>query len=84
MKRADDDGVPESRVRSDSPCVRNCCLGHDDVCLGCFRTLAEILAWGPATEPERAAILALAADRSALERAARDEHHAQRRSKRVH
>ncbi|KPV96605.1 MAG: DUF1289 domain-containing protein [Pseudoalteromonas spongiae] len=28
-----------------SPCVENCCLNEDDVCLGCFRTLEEILSW---------------------------------------
>ena len=26
-----------------SPCVRNCCLDDRDVCLGCHRTLAQIL-----------------------------------------
>jgi predicted Fe-S protein YdhL (DUF1289 family) len=29
-----------------SPCVRNCCLNEDDICLGCFRSLAEITRWG--------------------------------------
>ena len=29
-----------------SPCVRNCCLGKNDICLGCFRSLDEILLWG--------------------------------------
>lgn len=29
-----------------SPCVRNCCLGEDDICLGCFRTIDEITSWG--------------------------------------
>ena len=48
-----------------SPCVRNCCLDHDDLCLGCFRTLDEILAWGGSGTPEREAILASAADRAA-------------------
>ncbi len=28
-----------------SPCIRQCCLNEQDVCVGCFRTLAEILAW---------------------------------------
>ncbi|MBA6234313.1 MULTISPECIES: DUF1289 domain-containing protein [unclassified Colwellia] len=28
-----------------SPCTRNCCLNTDDVCLGCFRHINEILAW---------------------------------------
>ncbi|HDY84104.1 MAG TPA: DUF1289 domain-containing protein [Methylophaga sp.] len=29
-----------------SPCVRNCCLNEQDVCLGCFRSLEEIKRWG--------------------------------------
>lgn len=29
----------------ESPCVRNCCLNEDDVCLGCFRSLVEITRW---------------------------------------
>ncbi|MCK5872829.1 MAG: DUF1289 domain-containing protein [Methylococcales bacterium] len=28
-----------------SPCIRNCCLNNDDVCLGCFRTIDEIKQW---------------------------------------
>lgn len=28
-----------------SPCVRNCCLNQEDVCLGCFRHIDEIMAW---------------------------------------
>jgi len=28
-----------------SPCVRNCCLNEEDVCLGCFRHIDEIMAW---------------------------------------
>ncbi len=29
-----------------SPCIRNCCLDDDNICLGCFRSLDEILLWG--------------------------------------
>jgi predicted Fe-S protein YdhL (DUF1289 family) len=29
-----------------SPCVRNCCLNEQDICLGCFRNLDEIKLWG--------------------------------------
>ena len=39
------------------PCVRNCCLDDDDICLGCFRSFEEIKRWGEALEPERFAIL---------------------------
>jgi predicted Fe-S protein YdhL (DUF1289 family) len=40
-----------------SPCVRNCCLDHDNVCLGCFRTMKEICAWHDAPDDEKLAIL---------------------------
>lgn len=47
-----------------SPCVRNCCLDDDDICLGCHRSLAEIVAWGGASDQERRAILERAAERA--------------------
>lgn len=53
---------PESAVTS--PCVRNCCLDDQDICLGCFRSLAEIVGWGGADDVERRVILARAADRA--------------------
>jgi hypothetical protein len=37
----------------DSPCVRNCCLNEQDVCLGCFRSLDEICAWSQADGQSR-------------------------------
>jgi len=40
-----------------SPCVRNCCLDQQDVCMGCGRTLDEIIRWGGAEDAERAGIL---------------------------
>ncbi|WP_344799870.1 DUF1289 domain-containing protein [Litoribacillus peritrichatus] len=40
-----------------SPCVRNCCLNEQDVCLGCFRTLEEIKAWGGADAGQKEIIL---------------------------
>lgn len=46
-----------------SPCVRNCCLDDDDICLGCHRTLAEIVTWGTASEAERRAIVERASAR---------------------
>jgi predicted Fe-S protein YdhL (DUF1289 family) len=36
-----------------SPCVRNCCLDDDDVCLGCGRTLDEIVAWSLSSEEDK-------------------------------
>lgn len=40
-----------------SPCVRNCCLDDYDVCVGCGRTLEEILIWGSAEPDEKRRIL---------------------------
>jgi predicted Fe-S protein YdhL (DUF1289 family) len=28
-----------------SPCIENCCLNGDNVCMGCFRSLGEIAQW---------------------------------------
>lgn len=53
-----------------SPCVRNCCLDEQEVCMGCGRTLAEIRDWGVADDAERKHILERAAGRRS-ERAAR-------------
>jgi len=46
-----------------SPCIRNCCLNEQDVCLGCFRALHEITGWGEADAEERSRILQAAAHR---------------------
>lgn len=46
-----------------SPCVRNCCLDHEDVCMGCYRTMAEIMSWNRATITEKQAILDAVQDR---------------------
>lgn len=48
-----------------SPCTRNCCLDAQDVCLGCGRTLEDILRWHAAGDDERRRIVALAAERRA-------------------
>lgn len=29
----------------ESPCIRQCSLDEQDICLGCHRTLDEILGW---------------------------------------
>ena len=47
-----------------SPCVRNCCLDDQDICLGCHRSVDEIIAWGNAGNSERRAILERAAVRA--------------------
>ncbi|MEI6706264.1 MAG: DUF1289 domain-containing protein [Methylococcales bacterium] len=46
-----------------SPCVRNCCLDDNDICLGCFRTLDEITHWIDVDEQTRQLFLANAKTR---------------------
>lgn len=40
-----------------SPCIRNCCLNEDNICLGCFRSLDEICNWSNADRQLRLQIL---------------------------
>lgn len=40
-----------------SPCVRNCCLDEEHICLGCFRSFDEICQWSQANEQSRRQIL---------------------------
>ena len=46
-----------------SPCVRNCCLDENNVCMGCGRSLQDIVAWGTASADDKAAILARSRER---------------------
>lgn len=47
-----------------SPCVSICALDEEDVCVGCFRTAAEITRWRSCDNTERRAVLALARERA--------------------
>jgi hypothetical protein len=47
----------KNETEINSPCIRNCCLGLNDICLGCKRSLDEILAWGNANNEERMLII---------------------------
>ncbi|WP_164839495.1 MULTISPECIES: DUF1289 domain-containing protein [Shewanella] len=47
-----------------SPCVRQCCLDAQDVCLGCHRSLDEILAWHSMNEQQKSALLEILQQRS--------------------
>ncbi|WP_033080235.1 DUF1289 domain-containing protein [Colwellia psychrerythraea] len=42
-----------------SPCVRNCCLDEDDICLGCFRHIDEIIAWRSFNNQEKQQVITL-------------------------
>jgi predicted Fe-S protein YdhL (DUF1289 family) len=46
-----------------SPCVRNCCLDEDNICMGCGRSLEEIVQWGTASDADKSAILARSRER---------------------
>ncbi|MFZ2404635.1 MAG: DUF1289 domain-containing protein [Methylobacter sp.] len=43
-----------------SPCIRNCCLNEENICLGCFRSIDEIMQWNNVTEQQKREILNLA------------------------
>jgi uncharacterized protein len=49
--------MSDIEVPLESPCVDNCCLDDDEICLGCFRSLDEIKQWNGATNPQRLAVL---------------------------
>ena len=49
----------------ESPCIRNCCLDKKDVCLGCGRTIEEIVRWADVDDIEKRKILAAAEKRKA-------------------
>lgn len=44
-------------IHTRSPCVSNCCLNEDDVCLGCFRHIEEIVGWKEASNEGKTKIL---------------------------
>lgn len=46
-----------------SPCIRQCCLDQRDICLGCHRSLQDILNWSGSSDDEKRAILKQAAAR---------------------
>jgi uncharacterized protein len=46
-----------------SPCIRNCCLDDNLICLGCFRSLEEIKEWGVVDDHRRRIILQSAKQR---------------------
>jgi hypothetical protein len=41
-----------------SPCTQNCCLDESNICLGCGRSLEEIIRWSTAAADEQRQILA--------------------------
>jgi uncharacterized protein len=49
----------------ESPCTRRCCLDDDDVCMGCGRSLEEIVAWSGSSDAEKREILVRSRRRAA-------------------
>jgi predicted Fe-S protein YdhL (DUF1289 family) len=49
---------PAEQYLVESPCIRLCTLDDDDICVGCYRSMAEICAWSSAANDERQQILA--------------------------
>ena len=45
------------------PCIRQCCLNEEDVCLGCFRTFDDMLIWNKSNEEEKTKMLKMAEER---------------------
>ena len=41
----------------ESPCIGNCCLDLNDVCMGCFRTVDEIKGWANSDDARRLDVL---------------------------
>lgn len=50
---------PESTLTKlvDSPCIRQCCLDKQDICVGCKRSIQEILDWLQASNLRKLEIL---------------------------
>lgn len=40
-----------------SPCIRHCCLDDNDVCVGCYRTLNEIINWQSSSNEQKRFVL---------------------------
>ena len=45
------------------PCIRQCCLNEEDICLGCFRTFDDMLQWNKSSSEEKTKMLKMAEER---------------------
>jgi len=46
-----------------SPCIRNCCLNQQDICVGCYRHVDEIIYWQSLSDNEKLKVLELTKQR---------------------
>lgn len=49
----------------ESPCIGNCCLNEEDICLGCYRSLEEITSWATVDNDTRRQYIENIAERKA-------------------
>ncbi len=49
--------------RVQSPCIENCCLNDEKICLGCFRSIGEISQWSQMNDKIRLDVLFKAENR---------------------
>ena len=47
------DDKSHKNVQINSPCIRNCCLDDNDICVGCHRHLDEITGWHSMSEQQK-------------------------------
>lgn len=47
----------------EKPCIRQCCLNEEDVCVGCFRTFEDMRKWHKASDEEKNEMLNFAQKR---------------------
>ena len=47
----------------ESPCVRDCILNDNDICQGCYRTVAEVKEWIYLNDRERQEVINRIKDR---------------------
>ena len=51
---------PSVSQKIESPCIRNCCLDKQDVCIGCGRSLSDIMNWQAFSDEDKLAALSRA------------------------
>lgn len=52
-----------SEVEPKSPCISVCVLDESDICMGCYRSAAEITDWSMCSAQQKLEIIRLARER---------------------
>jgi hypothetical protein len=45
------------------PCIKQCCLNEEEICLGCFRTFNDMRLWNKASIEEKKEMMRIAEGR---------------------